>query len=161
MLVCKSKERTYCQRSLSKVQIPPSNTLSTFFPESVHMYNYIIISLSKSCSIHSIISNSSFLICHQWNVCIYHMDRSRHCHIDCSSLVLNTVSNNMPWMSYERNTGTHEGHNELPTPSQNFPAQATGISNIFLSSSIYVTCTHSQSYLHSVKYFTLQWKLTH
>ena len=34
-----------------------------------------------------------------------------------------------------------------------FPAEAIGISNTFLSSSTYVTFTHSQNYLHSVECF--------
>jgi len=79
---------------------------------------------------------------------------------DCSSLVLKTASNSMPWMSYEtleRMSATMNYQHFLKL----FPAEAIGISNIFLSSSIYVTFTHSQSYLHSVKCFMKQWTLTH
>ena len=109
--------------------------------------------ISKTCSIHSIILNSSILICHQCNVCICHMDRSSHCLTDCSSLV-HTTASNVLW-----NTGTHECHSQCLLKL--FSVEATGVSNIFLSSSIYVTFTLSQSYLHSVNCFMKQWKLTH
>lgn len=66
----------------------------------------------------------------------------------------------MPWMSYE----TLEYMSVIMNYQRLLkllPVEATRIYNIFLSSSIYVTFTHSQSYLHSVNCFMKQWKLTH